>query len=75
MTINLNDFLNQVAAMREKQKEYFKSRDASWAVKNIILAESKALEQNVDRLIRVHQEMEEGQLSLIDQLDEDRKDH
>ena len=73
MTINAKDFINQVAAMREKQVEYFKSESKSWAVRKIILAESKALEQNVDRLIRVHQEMEEGQTSL--ELGEDRKDH
>lgn len=40
------DFFNLVARMRDKQKEYFRSRSAS------VLKESKELEKQVDEEIK-----------------------
>ena len=57
--IDAKNFQKAVAEMRAKQKEYFKSKGADWSVKKIILEESKSLEQNVDRMLRVIEETEE----------------
>lgn len=60
--------IKQVAAMREKQKEYYATPKDKYEVKQLILRESKALEQNVDRLLQNYKDEEEGQTNLIDQL-------
>ncbi len=47
----MKQLYNAVKAMREKQREYQKSRGKDWSYRNIIKAEATALEQNVDRII------------------------
>ena len=50
------DFFNLVSEMREKQKEYFRTRSLS------VLSESKAVERRVDaEIMRVNQMMKEKQ--------------
>lgn len=50
------EFFGLVSDMREKQKEYFRTRSSS------VLSESKALERRVDaEIMRVNQMMKEKQ--------------
>lgn len=50
------DFFDLVSEMREKQKEYFRTRSTS------VLSESKTLERRVDaEIMRVNQMMKEKQ--------------
>lgn len=49
------EFFDLVSQMREKQKEYFRTRSAS------VLNESKTLERRVDaEIMRVNQVMQDG---------------
>lgn len=51
------EFFDLVSQMREKQKEYFRTRSAS------VLNESKTLERRVDaEIMRVNQVMQEPKL-------------
>ena len=55
--MNTNDFINTVAAMREAQRQYFRTRMPHF------LQESKKLEKEVDRTIEAHyQERREPKL-------------
>lgn len=45
MTFTAKDFYSAVAAMREAQKQYFKTRDVS------VLNQAKALEREVDGML------------------------
>lgn len=40
-----NEFVEKVAAMREAQRQYFKTRDKEW------LNKSKSLEREVDKML------------------------
>lgn len=61
----LKVFVNNVKGMRQLQVEYFKNRNS------VILQEAKSMESFVDHLIIRFKEIEDGQTSLLDQLEED----
>lgn len=57
MKLNMKDFVDLVAQMREKQKFYFKTRDRQ------VMLDSKRLESEVDKMLEKFR-MAEDQLPL-----------
>jgi len=60
MTPEFENFINDVHDMRQKQLEYFRTRES------FILQEAKCLEQHIDRMIIKFRAAAEGQLDLFD---------
>ncbi len=73
MPFNQEAFIENVKALREKQKEYYVAvRHGNNVVRNLTLKECVSLEWSVDRMLSQHEEEQGVKTNVIEQLDNEK---